>query len=50
MKSVFEQQCQKFNHWELGVGFNSSQVDAHKETEKVRKLLNVATRERRKHD
>lgn len=49
MESVFEQQGQEFNHGELGVGFDPSEVDAHKETEEICELLNVATRERRKH-
>lgn len=49
MKSVFEQQGQEFNHRELGVGLDPSQVDAHKEPEEICELLNVAARERREH-
>lgn len=49
MKSVFEQQGQEFNHGKLGVGFNPSEVDAHKETEEICELLNVAARQRKNH-
>lgn len=49
MKSVFEQQGQEFNHGELGVGLDPPEVDAHKETKEICELLNVATRESRKH-
>lgn len=48
MKSVFEQQGQEFNHRELGVGLDPSEVDAHEETEEICELLNVATREKEK--
>lgn len=43
MKRVLEQKGQELHHRELGVGFNSSQMNTHKEPQKVSKLLNVAT-------
>lgn len=46
MESVFEQECQEFNHRELGIGLNPPQMDVHEETQKVSKLLYVTTGKR----
>lgn len=47
MESVFEQECQEFNHGELGIGLNSPQMDVHKEAQKVGKLLYVTIGKRK---
>lgn len=41
-KSVFEQQRQKFNHWEMWAVFKPSQMNTDKHGQKFCKLVQVA--------
>lgn len=50
MKCVLEEKGQELYHRELRVGLDSSQVNTHKEPQKVGKLLNVAARDKKTKD